>query len=178
MVRKGILALIIFTLLVAGGVSFYIANLPPTAITSPLQVTVTPTSPVMPTETVLDAEKVTISTLLKQFYQAYSSCMQNPPKEAAGKVSTYCQANNPYSSAEFTKNLVSGGAARRGIDPVTCSQNPVSNIMPDSVDFESPERALVTIALQYGGGFAQKVPVVVIKDSGAWRVDTITCPRS
>jgi len=177
MIRKALIVLLVFALFIAGGVYVYLSNLPPASVTSPLQITSTPTIEARPTFTMLDAEKRTITTLVKQFYTTYLSCLQNPPREAGRSVSTYCQANNPYTTEEFIKNLTAISTARRGIDPVACSQNLPSSLTPDTVDFESPEQAVAIVVAQYGKAFVQKIPVVAVKVNQDWRVDSITCPR-
>lgn len=177
MVRKGIIVLLLLGILFVGGVYLYFSAQAPSVVTSPLQVSLTPTPEASPTVTELEAKKTSINAVVAQFYANYQSCLRNPPQEALGRVSTYCQANNPYTTEAFITNLASGATARRGTDPIVCSQNPPSSVAPDAIDFESPEQAVATVVAQYPGGFAQKIPVIMLKLGEDWRVDTVTCPR-
>lgn len=174
-----ILACLIF-LLLGGGAWFLLLPHEPEQLTSPLQPTVpvSPTPrPLTPTGALLERDTKAIKTLVTDFYAAYQTCLSKPPPQAVGKVSGYCQARTGLSTTALVENLRQGGTARRGADPVTCSQNPPASVTAGEIDYEAPDRAVATAITAYGAGFAQKIPVVVVKEAAGWRVDNVTCPR-
>jgi hypothetical protein len=145
-------------------------------ITSPLPTAEVQPNTVSPTRVVTKGEDVAVTKSVEQFYTSYETCLKNPPAEAVGKGSRYCQEQNPYTTTAFIKNLAEGGVARRGADPITCAQNPPSSTSVESVDFESPNRAVATVLAVFGSSLANKIPVVVIKVGEQWEVDAVTCP--
>lgn len=145
-------------------------------LTSPLQPT--PTIPKLsPTLSILEQDKESLTKRLNDFYLAYKTCEASPPAQARGRVSTYCQVNTGFTTVSFAAHLAAGGAARSGIDPITCSQNPPESVSVESIDFEDPLRAVASVVAQFGAGFAEKISVLALKDGEEWFVDNVTCPK-
>lgn len=175
--KKLLLVVLLFVSLLTGGGALVLLfpNEPP-PLTSPLQPSPTPVSDT-PTVSMLEADTKSITSLVELFYRKYTNCLASPSAQARGSVSSYCQADTGTTSEAFVENLTAQGSTRRGIDPVTCSQNPPASTAVEAVDYEAPDRAVTTTVMVFSTGFAQKVPVIVVKENNTWKVDTITCPR-
>lgn len=160
-----------------GGVVYYVRQEEPEVVTSPLQNTPTP-RPISPTLSVLGEDTKTIKQAISLFYTTYLDCLKTPPPQARGKVSLYCQEHTGQTTSSFMENLTAQGTARFGGDPITCSQNPPTEVSVDTIDFESRERGTATTIVQFGSGFAQKIPVLIVKESDSWKVDMVSCPKN
>ncbi len=129
-----------------------------------------------PTSTATDtADKAIVSTITDNFYKDYDSCMKNPPSQAAGKVSAYCQNNTGLTTTTFKANLEKGGTAKAGADPIFCAQNiPESvNINPDTQI--TGGKAIVFVSEKFGPTQI-KIQVDILKENDAWKIDNIICP--
>lgn len=167
---------LLFLILAGGAVWYFFWGEPTTEVTSPLQASVTPRLTGTPSGAIVrDTEE--IKAVIGKFYLAYGECLRTPPAAARGNVSVYCQSNTGVTTEQFPQNLREKGSIGSGIDPVTCAQNPPSSVSAETVDYEEPGRAVATAVALFGGGFAQKIPVLLLKENAAWRVDSVTCPR-
>lgn len=132
----------------------------------------------------LDKEKLVsgidarvIPGTLDSFYQKYESCLKNPPDEAMGRVSEYCQNNTGLTTAAFAGNLEEGGAAIAGADSVVCSQS-LPESMKASSDFQVKNNKATGFMEEKFGPNGIKVQVNLVKDGGVWKVDNVVCPKS
>lgn len=101
--------------------------------------------------------------------------MKNPPRQAAGKVSVYCQDNTGLATTTFAANLEKGGTAKAGADPIFCAQNP-----PESTAVEPNTQITTDKAVAYVtekmGPTQIKIRADLLKENGTWKIDNITCP--
>lgn len=158
-------------LLLFAGVLFIVfskSNPVNTTVNTGSQPTQVPTSPAT-------NEARAISALIDSFYKKYDLCMKNPPGEAAGRVSEYCQGSSGLSTADFTDNLEKGGVAKAGADPVVCAQNLPESITPGKIEIKG-DTSLSYISEKYGATIVN-VQIELIKDSGTWKIDNIVCPK-
>ena len=116
-----------------------------------------------------------IRTIVEQFYNEYEECMKRPPEAAQGRVSEYCQQNNSYISAQFYGNLVAGGIAKAGADPISCSQNPPQTISVTNVHQEN-DQAAATVRSQYGSIEGNEITIKLQREDSRWKVTNILCP--
>jgi hypothetical protein len=112
----------------------------------------------------------------QNFYTAYQNCLQNPPEQAIGQVSTYCQANTGFTTQNFVKNLETGGVAAAGADPILCAQNTPEKIEAQSMSEQTLLTARVNVNLIFGE-MTQTNKVDLINEDGVWKVDNIMCPQ-
>src|SRR5690606_28233126 len=129
----------------------------PEQVTSPLQPTIPPASQTTPTTSIIEQDTAAIKTVISEFYTAYTSCLSQPPAEARGRVSLYCQEEIAFTTDAFLENLQENKATLFRADPVLCSQNTGGSTSVETVDYEDPQRAVATVVLQSGNGFAQKI---------------------
>lgn len=66
--------------------------------------------------------------IVQDFYNKFIECSYNPPKEALGMVTNYCQNNTGLTSHNFIENIKNSP----GADSTTCSQNPPDTIVAQS----------------------------------------------
>lgn len=112
-----------------------------------------------------------------KFYAAYQDCMKNPPAEAAGQVSVYCQSHNAFSTSEFVSNLKEGGIAEAGADPIGCAQNPPSNFLVSEASVKDDSTASVVVT-EFFGGPRLDILVLLKKIGSDWKVDNVVCPKN
>lgn len=121
------------------------------------------------------SDKAIVSEITSNFYNNYDSCLKNPPAQAAGKVSEYCQNNTGVTSATFEENLAKGGTAKAGADPIVCAQN-----LPESVavnpDTQIIDDKAVAFVSERFGSTQIKIQVILVKENGSWLIDNIICP--
>lgn len=120
-------------------------------------------------------DEKTIPNAIENFYNKYDSCMKNPPSEATGRVSEYCQNNTGMTTAAFAANLEKGGTSKAGADPIFCSQNPPESIKASS-DFQVYNDKATGFVVEKFGTSQIKAQVELIKDNGVWKIDNIACP--
>ena len=136
----------------------------------------TPTSATAsPPVTSFSAEAVISVT--QAFYDEYMDCMTNPPAAAAGQVGNWCASNNSNASSSFPANLIAGGVAEAGADPIVCAQSfPMSYKVKDDATYSVSEKTgKAFVAEQFGSGEL----VLTALLSGAndkLLVDNIVCP--
>jgi hypothetical protein len=111
-------------------------------------------------------------TTVNNFYQEYQSCMANPPNQAEGSVSTWCQANNSFATKDFAKNLANGGVAKAGADPILCAQNPPQSVKAETVT----DPNTVKVVEQFGVGVNVNITVNLVTEKNQPKVNNITCP--
>lgn len=118
-----------------------------------------------------DADDAKMTAL--KFYQTYDSCLKQPPAEAEGQVSQYCQEHNPYASSFLLQTLAEKEIV--GADPIICGQNPPSGY---SVSQVTKKDNTMTVALSESFGTTlQHLTVQLMKDDATWKVVDITCPQ-
>jgi hypothetical protein len=111
-------------------------------------------------------------TIVNNFYKEYQNCMANPPSQAEGSVSTWCQVNNSFATKDFAKNLTNGGVAKAGADPILCAQNPPQSITAELVSGPNT----VKVVEQFGVGVNVNITVNLVTEKGQVKVNNITCP--
>lgn len=112
----------------------------------------------------------------QNFYHAYESCVKNPPQEASGQVSEYCQKNNTFGAENLITNLTSGGVAAFGADPVFCAQNaPQSYSITGATPIENSQ-STVTVEETFGEEEPVIIKVAAEEHDGKWKVTNIICP--
>jgi hypothetical protein len=121
------------------------------------------------------ADRAAITGVVDRFFAFYNDCMTNPPSQAAGQVSSYCQDNSDLTTPTFAANLVAGGAANAGADPVTCSQQPPESFVVDPNVQVDGDTATAQVVESFGA-MQVTVQVELELDEGAWLVDNIVCP--
>lgn len=119
----------------------------------------------------------TIPNAIGNFYRTYENCVKNPPGEAEGRVSEYCQNNSGQTSAAFAANLEKGGVAKAGADPVFCAQNVPEGMKVDS-DFQVKNNKATGFMLERFGSAQTKVQIDLVYESGSWKIDNVVCPKS
>lgn len=122
----------------------------------------------------IDGEADAKVTALK-FYQVYDNCLRNPPVEAEGRVSDYCQEQNPFAGASLAANLQAGGVATFGADPVFCAQNSPSKYQVMRV--KTLDGEIKVFIKEIFGTLSQTLDVLLMKEKGSWKVIKITCPH-
>lgn len=105
----------------------------------------------------------------QNYYAAYQNCLQNPPAQAQGTVSQYCQKNNKYVANNFSANT-------QGIDPVLCSQNPPQSVRIDRQTITNDTAS--TYAIISTGGTDKQILVHLSSETGEWKITGIICPRN
>lgn len=118
----------------------------------------------------------TIPNAIGNFYRKYEDCVKNPPGEAEGKVSEYCQNNSGLTSAAFAANLEKGGIVKAGADPVFCAHYVPEGMKVDS-DFQVKNNKATGFMLERSGSTQTKVQVDLVYEGGAWKVDNVVCPK-
>lgn len=113
----------------------------------------------------------------EKFYTAYEDCLKNPPKEAEGKVSVYCQDNTGYTAKGFSANLEHGGTAAKGADPVACAQDLPYNHQVSDPTFYGDSNAQVVVQ-EFFAGPRLDIRVELVKEDGSWKVNNVLCPES
>jgi hypothetical protein len=127
-----------------------------------------------PVKEVVVDETENMKSSVMGLYTTYQKCMTTPPKQAIGQVSTYCQANNAYTSADFISNLKKGGVAAAGADPITCAQNTVQNTRVGTIN---PQQKTAEVIESFGDPATDvKIKVSLVKVENAWKVDNVICP--
>ena len=121
------------------------------------------------TPLLLDPEEMKVAA--DAFYAEYVDCLTNPPAEAKDRVSVWCQQHNSYGAAELYENLVKGGVAAAGADPVACAQDlprsftavkaGVSNRMYGWVRVEADFSTRLIIGLRMRQGFDHPIVTMV-----------------
>jgi len=117
-----------------------------------------------------DAKLITL-----KFYQAYDSCMKQPPLEAEGRVAGYCQEHNPHASSELMENLAQGGVASEGVDSITCSQQPPSGYQV--TEAKQTDKTMRVRMTELFDTVSQTFQVTLVKEAAAWKIASITCPK-
>jgi len=118
-----------------------------------------------------------VSSTTTAFYDEYSNCMTNPPKEAQGQVGNYCADHNPNATAALPANLVAGGVAQAGADPIVCAQSfPISYSVTSS-EFDSATNTGVASLTEKFGASDVVITVELRYESNKMLVDNIVCPK-
>jgi hypothetical protein len=118
-----------------------------------------------------------VSSVTKAFYDEYSNCMTNPPTEAAGQVGNYCADHNSHATPALPANLVAGGVAEAGADPIVCAQNfPISYSVTSS-EFNSGTNSGVASLTEKFGASDVVITVKLRFESNKMLVDNIVCPK-
>jgi hypothetical protein len=118
-----------------------------------------------------------VSSVTAAFYDEYSNCMTNPPKEAQGEVGNYCASHNSQATSALPANLVAGGVAQAGADPIVCAQNfPISYSVTGS-EFDSATNAGMASLTEKFGASDVVITVELRFESNKMLVDNIACPK-
>jgi hypothetical protein len=120
-----------------------------------------------------DAQAIT--EVVNGYYSFYRSCMMDPPPQASGLVSQYCQENSGLTTAAFAANLAQGGTANAGADPVTCAQQPPQSVAVDQNVEIADDSATARLTESFGGS-QLTVTVQLVREGLSWRIDNIVCP--
>jgi len=126
-------------------------------------------------ENISGLDEKTIPDAITNFYQKYASCLKNPPSEASGKVSEYCQNNTGLTTAAFAGNLEKGGIAKAGADPIFCAQS-VPETKKTSSDFQMKNNKAAGFMVEKFGPNEIKPRIELVNDKGVWKVDNVVCP--
>lgn len=126
-----------------------------------------------PVKAVVENETEQMKTAVMGLYNSYKECMTNPPVEAFGQVSTYCQDNNQYAAKSFVSNLEKGGVAKAGADPITCAQNIAQNIQVGRIN---PAQQTVEVLENFGGTTDVKIKISLIEENNSWKINNVICP--
>jgi len=118
----------------------------------------------------------TIPNAIGNFYRKYEDCVKNPPSEAEGRVTEYCQNNTGLTSAAFAGNLEKGGTAKAGADPIFCAQNVPEGMKVDA-DFQVKNSKATGFMLERFGSSQVKTQVDLVYEGGAWKIDNVVCPK-
>jgi hypothetical protein len=165
-------------LLLAGGL-LTLASCTPASTTEAPGTGALPTGASAPTASGGDDSAISddrkITEVANGYYSFYRSCMMDPPPQASGQVSQYCQDNSGLTTASFAANLERGGTAKAGADPVTCSQDPPQSVAVDA-NVELADGAATAHVTESFGGTQVTVNVQLVMDGGSWRIDNIVCP--
>ena len=118
----------------------------------------------------------TASETVSAFYKIYQDCLKNPPQEASGQVSVYCQDHTGLTTSDFAKNINAGGIAKLGADPISCAQAlPQSFLVSnDKLNDKNTATALVK---EFFGSQNLEIRVNLKKINNIWKIDNIMCPR-
>lgn len=134
---------------------------------------VTPTrKPDLPSGGVQESPK----EVTRKFYDAYLTCMKQPPAVAEGNVGEYCQNNTGYTTSGFADAIKAGGTAQAGADPILCSQNPPQHVSVINATAVENGMARSTVNETFGER-EQKISVTLRVEKDALKVDMITCPK-
>lgn len=118
----------------------------------------------------------TASEAAASFYKSYQGCLLNPPREASGQVSIYCQNHTGLTTSDFVKNIEAGGIAKLGADPIGCAQNPPQNfLVSDAIPID--DKTATLIVKEFFGGPRLDIRVNLKKVDDTWKVDNVLCPR-
>jgi hypothetical protein len=109
------------------------------------------------------------------FYASYDICLKNPPAEAEGKVSEFCQTHTGLTTAAFAGNLEAGGTAKAGADPVFCAQD-IPETMSVSRDLYVDADNATASVLETFGATRMTIRVDLLFENGVWKIDNIICP--
>lgn len=118
----------------------------------------------------------TITNAVGAFYRKYEDCVKNPPSEAEGRVTEYCQLNTGLTSAAFAGNLEKGGTAKAGADPIFCAQSVPEGMKVDP-DFQAKDNRATGYMLERFGSAQVKTQIDFVYEAGAWKVDNVVCPK-
>lgn len=134
----------------------------------------TPTS-ASPPETSFSAEAVVIVT--KAFYDEYMDCMTNPPAEAIGQVGNWCASNNSNATSSFPANLIAGGVAEAGADPIVCAQSfPMSYKVKDDATYSTAAKTGTAFVSEQFGSGELVLTALLSGENDKLLVDNIVCP--
>jgi hypothetical protein len=118
-----------------------------------------------------------VSSATTAFYDEYSNCMTNPPKEAQGEVGNYCASHNSQATPSLPANLVAGGVAQAGADPIVCAQNfPISYSVTSSEFNSGTNSGVASLTEKFGAGDVV-ITVELRYESNKMLVDNIVCPK-
>ncbi|MCL5784377.1 MAG: YbjP/YqhG family protein [Patescibacteria group bacterium] len=155
-ISRGIIIAVIFIL---AGAGYYIFS-------SSKNVTPSQTASVSPSQ---------IGEIVSRFYQKYQECLKNPPQQAMGEVSVYCQNNTGLTTPAFPKNIDAGGVAKAGADPIVCGQSLPSDLQIGNVS-EKGDTGQVLINESFGAQ-TQQISVSLRMEENQWKIDNIVCPK-
>lgn len=110
--------------------------------------------------------------VVQDFYSKFTACSYNPPKEALGMVTNYCQENTGLTSDDFIQNIKNSP----GADSTTCSQNPPEDIVAQSESING-NTAYVDVQEDFGET-SENVKVSLVLKNGEWKIDNIICPNT
>lgn len=120
-------------------------------------------------------DETTIPKVINDFYQNYEVCLKNPPASAAGRVSEYCQSNTGLTTTTFAANLVKGGIAEKGADPIFCAQSVPESKKVSSDFWVKNDKATGFMDEKFGPNQI-KVQIEFVSEKGVWKVDNVICP--
>lgn len=123
-----------------------------------------------PVKVSIENETEKMKSAVMGLYDSYQECMINPPAEAVGQVSNYCQASNLFVSESFIKNITANPPP---VDPITCSQNPPTSI---KVGVVNPAQQTAEVIENFGQSIDTEIKVSLIEEGNSWKVTSITCP--
>lgn len=114
----------------------------------------------------------------QNYYDAYEACNTNPPREAAGNVSVYCQMHNPYGTENLVQELLANGKIPFGVEPVLCAQNsPLSITVEKTTGSINGNTVTVTVVENFGEDTNLQIPIELVKVGEVWKVNSINCPQ-
>jgi len=118
----------------------------------------------------------TSQQVVSAFYESYETCVKNPPPEAKGRVSVYCQNNTGLTSNNFGQNIEAGGTAKAGADPIVCAQDFPQDINVGNATQGTDDTATVSVSESFGTAKIE-IPVTLKIENGQWMIDNIVCPK-
>lgn len=125
-------------------------------------------------EEALKLQAKTVINVAQGYYNAYSTCMQKPPKAAKGQVGNYCPIHNPYASPQLEKNLAA--QTKKGYTLVLCAQNIPQSVSPTGEPKIAGNEATMKMKEQFGSN-SVIVTYVLKQEKGQWKVNDVRCPK-
>ncbi len=165
-----ILGIAVLLFSITGLYFLFIKNKPPgTNSAPPSAITAIPSNPPTPVSQELPG-------VISKFYENYQNCLKDPPKEASGKVSIYCQENTGSTSVNFNQNIEIGGVASAGADPIVCAQDLPENITVNPNIQMGEGSAIGSVEEKFGSSLIN-VWLSLVSENGDWKIDNVICPK-
>ena len=178
--RRILVVLVIIIVLLAAGIVIYNQTSVPERITLKKSIIPTTIPAESPTDIPFEENQPSITLpiqIVQNYYDAFDTCMKNPPSEASGKVQVYCQDHNAFAGSKLASNLDS--EAKKGYIPVICAQEPPTEAKPKSSTISGETNASVLFTETFGMGNEIDITYELVQEGegNAWKIENIICPR-
>jgi hypothetical protein len=104
------------------------------------------------------------------YFEAFTTCTKNPPSEAAGQVTVYCETHNTYATDTLGAHL------EKQKESVVCSQTAPKTVSAIRSTEINGNQALVIIREDFGNS-KTNVTYQMQRVDGVWKVENILCPK-